>query len=291
MELSVCICTWNRARSLAETLLTVAHALDGAPEAEVVVVDNACDDDTAAVLARFQRLLPLRALREPRPGLSHARNAAVRAARGELVAFTDDDVLWTRGGLAALAEAARRHPEAHFFGGRVLPWWPHRPPRWLRDPSLDLIAGVLGHYAPDSRSRALDAGDPLPIGACFALRRSVLEAVGGFDPELGLAGARRRRGEETDLLARAVAAGFRGRYVAEARCYHRVDPRNLGLRRLFELGVEKGLAGTPRPGARRRQGALALRALLQMLTGRGDRARQCVVWMGIEQGGLGHGRG
>jgi GT2 family glycosyltransferase len=233
---------------------------------------------------------------EPEPGKNHALNRGLEdAALGDLVAFTDDDVLWRAGGLAALSAAAAARPDAGFFGGRVLPWWPEKPPRWLHDPTLDLIAGVLGHYAPDIRSRALQPADPLPFGANFAVRRRVLDAVGAFDTRLGAVGPRRRRGEDTDLLRRARDAGYTGYYAADALCLHRVDARNLALPRLFDLGVEKGLCLDPGAGAvlarRRNQAVLAARGLVQILKGRGDRFRQCVVRMGIEQGLLERRRG
>ncbi len=291
MTLSVCICTWNRSASLAETLLTVAHALDGVEDAQVVVVDNNSDDDTEAVVRRFRPLLAPRYVREPRQGLAFARNAALEHSDGALVAFTDDDTLWRRGAYAALLQAAGDRPEAAFFGGRVLPWWPAgRPPRWLHDPGLDLVAGIIGHYAPFERSHTLGPGDPVPFGANFALRRALVAEIGPFDTGLGAQGARRRRGEDTDLMARALAAGHTGWYEAHALCRHRVDPANLSLRRLFAVGVEKGLALDGAPGTwlarRAAQGLLAVRGAGQLARGRGDRFRQCVMRMGIEQGRL-----
>ncbi len=97
MRVETAICTWNRAslldRTLAEfRLLEIPHGV----EWEVMVVNNQCSDSTDAVIARHAAHLPIRRLVEPRPGLSHSRNCAVAAARGDLLVWTDDDVLVDR---------------------------------------------------------------------------------------------------------------------------------------------------------------------------------------------------
>src|SRR5260370_34261599 len=102
MRASVIICTWNRPRLLDQTLEQMAR-LRLPPDVawELLVVNNNCTDQTDTVLRRHQSRLPLRRILEPRQGLSHARNAAAAAARGEILLWTDDDVLVDRDWLAA----------------------------------------------------------------------------------------------------------------------------------------------------------------------------------------------
>lgn len=174
------------------------------------------------------------------------------------------------------------------LGGRILPSWPDGPPNWLTDPSLDLIAGVLGHYDLGPESRVIGNSDLLPFGANFTVRRTALEKIGHFDEALGVVDDRRRRGEDTDLLQRAISLGYQGRYVADALCLHRIDPRNLNLSRLFEVGFEKGLSVDRIHRSFKQhffvQARITIRAFVQLLKGRGDRFRQCVIRLGIEQG-------
>ncbi|MEO2022181.1 MAG: glycosyltransferase, partial [Pirellulaceae bacterium] len=92
MDITVAICTWNRADLLNQTLTRLQQLV--IPEDlqwEIVVVNNACTDQTPEIVARHQEHLPLRMVMEPEPGLSCARNRAVQAARGRWIIWTDDD--------------------------------------------------------------------------------------------------------------------------------------------------------------------------------------------------------
>jgi glycosyltransferase involved in cell wall biosynthesis len=288
MKLSICICTYNRARSLAQTLDSLIPAVAGLTDVEIVIVDNNSTDRTQQTIAHYARTLPIVGVFEKRQGLSIARNTAIANSCGELVLFTDDDTRWDDGSIHALLDEARDHPQAGFFGGRILPQWPNRTPKWLHDPTLDLIAGVLGHYDLGAESRPIEASDRLPYGANFTVRRETLNRLGQFDESLGAIGNRIRRGEDTDLIQRAISLGYQGRYVPAALCMHNVDPQNLRLSKLFEVGFEKGLSMDQDQKSLTqhvlRQTTLTVRAFMQLLKGRGDRFRQCVILLGIEHG-------
>lgn len=107
LDASVVVCTHDRADSLRVTLASLER-LRGLDDLtwEVVVVDNASGDETPAVIEACARRghLPLRPVFEPRLGHARARNAGVRAARGQVVAFTDDDVAVDPGWLRAVVE-------------------------------------------------------------------------------------------------------------------------------------------------------------------------------------------
>ena len=96
MDISVIICTYNRAESLPKTFQTLA-AMDVPPGLswELIVVNNNSSDSTEAVVAGFQAKaqFPVKYLFQGRQGKSHALNAGIQAAEGEFVAFTDDDCI------------------------------------------------------------------------------------------------------------------------------------------------------------------------------------------------------
>src|SRR5271165_2674235 len=95
MKLSAVLCTYNRCRSLRRALESLSVSiLPESIEWEVLVVDNNSSDQTEAVVEDFSRRYPgrFRYLFEPRQGKSYALNAAILAARGDVLAFTDDDV-------------------------------------------------------------------------------------------------------------------------------------------------------------------------------------------------------
>src|SRR5262249_5404549 len=113
MHATVAVCTWNRAALLDRTLEQFTRLrVPAGLQWELLVVNNNCTDDTDQVLGRYRDRLPLSPLFEPRQGLSHARNCAVQAAAGDLIVWTDDDVLVDPDWLGCHVAAAQRWPEA-----------------------------------------------------------------------------------------------------------------------------------------------------------------------------------
>ncbi len=171
-EVTVAICTWNRAELLDQTL-TRMHTLriPADLEWELLVVNNNCSDNTDAVIAIHQGVLPVRRVFETKPGLSNARNCAAAAARGDLIVWTDDDVLVDEGWLTAVVGAARRYPHAAAFGGPIEPWFPVRPDPDYLVAFASLRDGFCGldHDLPEGILPA----DRLIFGANMAFRRTV----------------------------------------------------------------------------------------------------------------------
>jgi glycosyltransferase involved in cell wall biosynthesis len=298
VPLSVVICTWNRAESLRRTLDSLCQIEALESPWELLVIDNNSTDQTREVVESFRDRLPLRYIFEREQGLSVARNRALREFTGDVLVFTDDDVRVDRGWLAAAAAAIEAHPAIGFLGGRVKPSYPYGRPRWLLEEDLALLSGVLVHYDFGEIVRELSETDPLPVGAFFGLTRRCIESVGLFRKDLGVKGKGIGRGEETDFLERARAAGWSGLYVGTALVHHETDPRRLRLGYLYRYGIESGRAAALRNpslvtpswlGARARQTSFALRGLWQLMKGRGDRFRQCVINIGVVRGlAIGH---
>jgi len=290
VNITVCICTYNRAASLREALASLEHAAASFDAGwALLVIDNNSSDETREVCADAAQRLPLRYVFEPEQGLSSARNRALREVGGGLLIFTDDDVLFDSGWLCAYAAAFKQWPGAAYFGGRILPRWPGRRPHWLRDESLPLISGLLVRYALGERDRPYRSDEPTPFGASFALNRDLKLVSGEFRCDLGVNGGIPGRGEETDYLERIIQAGGVGIYVGSALALHVQDASRFRWRYLYRYGLQKGVAAR-RADPKARSGRLAtellfaVRGLLQLLRGRGDRCRQCVILMGVERG-------
>lgn len=259
----------------------------------MLVVDNNSSDSTKSVCAEFVRRLPLRYVFESEQGLSHARNRALKEAGDGFLIFTDDDVLFDPAWLREYVKAFAAWPEAAFFGGRVLPRWQRRRPRWLVDESLPLISGLLVRYDFGEANRPYAPREPTPFGASFALNLRRAARAGEFRKDLGVSGGVPGRGEETDYLERLVAAGEHGIYVGRAMAWHVQDDARFGWGYLYRYGIQKGIAARrANPGAAADSSAssfmtevmYAARGALQLLRGRGDRCRQCVILMGIQKG-------
>jgi glycosyltransferase involved in cell wall biosynthesis len=207
-KLSVILPTFNRADSLKQALAALMRQTAAPESYEVVVVDNNSSDGTPGVVALFDPRR-VRRVAEPRQGLSYARNTGLAAARGSIVAFTDDDVEVAPDWVDTIVTSLARHPDMAGVGGRVLPAWQSGRPRWL----------TREHWAPlalqdhgDCR-RVFDAATPIGlVGANVAFRREIFDRVGTFAPEV----QRVRDGigstEDHEMLARLYASGGRMLY-------------------------------------------------------------------------------
>jgi glycosyltransferase involved in cell wall biosynthesis len=198
---SLIICTRNRAAGLVVCLQHVRRLLSPAGGWELVTVDNGSVDDTPRVLEEFAREAPFPVIRvhAARPGLARARNAGIARARGAVYVFTDDDCYVAPDFLVQMCRAFEES-QAGYVGGRITLHDSSDDPVTTRDVARPEAIPPYGVLRPG-----------LIHGANMAVRRDVVEKVGGFDPILG-AGMLLRAGEDADLLARASSAGWLGVY-------------------------------------------------------------------------------
>jgi glucosyl-dolichyl phosphate glucuronosyltransferase len=223
---SVVICTYNRADLLPAAIDDVlAQDHPETPPFELLVVDNRSSDATLAVVeAAAARDARVRYLFEPRQGLSHARNAAIAAARAAVIAFTDDDVRVGSDWLATIARTLQAYPDASVIGGRVLPAWPAPPPAWLTHEHWGPLA--LVDYG--DRSIRVDSDNPLClVGANLAVRRSLFDAVGVFAPDVQRVKDSVGSSEDHEFLLRVFRAGHFGVYDPGIVIHAAVQPDRL----------------------------------------------------------------
>jgi len=219
MEVSVIICTRNRADSLGCTLRSLA--LLKVPEGlcwEVLVVDNGSEDHTQGVVASYAAVLPIVSLLESRPGLSNARNAGVCHARGQYLIWTDDDVRVHDHWLVAYLEAFRAFPDGAVFGGAAAPILEQPTPAWFHESQAEL-RGLLAYRDPSALPRSLTPRSDLPYGLNFAMR-AVEQRKHLYNSLLGVAPGRRRGGEEFQVIRAILATGAAGYWVPEAKVFH-----------------------------------------------------------------------
>jgi glucosyl-dolichyl phosphate glucuronosyltransferase len=254
--ISIIVATHSRRRLLARTLEALAVQDAGDLGFEIVVVDNGSTDDTAAFVGSFQHRLgtpSTHLLHEARPGKTFAVNTGLAAARGDLVAFTDDDVVPEAGWLGALA-GALHESDADFAVGRILPLWEAEPPAWV-GPALH---GVLA--IPDNGPNRLTiAGGRnehvMALAGNLLVRRRVFEAIGTWRTDLGKELGTLRSGEDHEFFLRMLRSGCRGVYEPTARVAHLVPASRLRRgyfrRWLYEngrmvAGLERQFPSTPR---------------------------------------------
>ena len=252
MKVSVILCTYNRAEMLAAALECIARQsppLSG--DWEIVVVNNNSTDRTSAVVEEIGRRYPGRFsyVFEGEQGLSHARNAGIRAAHGEILVFVDDDVRVTPFWLARLSASLEDASYAG-AGGRILPDWACQPPTWLTTDGRYSLAP----FAIFDLGDGAGALNEPPMGANMAYRKSIFDRYGGFRTDLGRCGSGMLSNEDTEFGRRLLKAGERLRYEPEAVVYHPVTPERLSKRYLLNWWYGKGRSEIrehgPRLGAR-----------------------------------------
>lgn len=215
---------------------------DAASDAlEIVVVDDGSRADIAAVVAAASGEGPFaaRCERQPLAGLNSARNRGAAVARGEVLAFLDDDTLVAPGWARALLATFAQHP-CSGVAGRVHLRFAGPLPSWLSEQHRVMLA----EYDLGDEARWL-ADDPPPVGANCAVRRSALDRVGGFRRGLDRRGRSLISNGDSEFFLRLRAAGGRLRYEPRASVIHCVPAERLDaryfVRRYYSQGVSEEL--------------------------------------------------
>ncbi|MEV0191022.1 glycosyltransferase family 2 protein [Kitasatospora purpeofusca] len=220
LSVVVCSYTLDRWDDLTAALDSLA-AQRRRPDETVVVVDH-CPALTARLAARPE--LRVVESTEP-PGVSGARNTGVREARGEVLAFLDDDAVARPDWTEALLDGYR-DPAVLGVGGRVDSWWETGRPGWF-PPEYDWVVGCSYPGAPEDTGAVRNF-----IGANMSFRRAAVVAAGGFRSDLGRIGTSPFGCEETELCVRLTALNPGGvlRHQPAAVVRQHVPPARTGWR-------------------------------------------------------------
>jgi len=230
VPVSILICTHNRIASLRLTLASVA-LLEVRPEVspEVIVVANACTDETAETVRTLTLPnMPLRLVEEPRRGAGHARNAALRAAQGDILLFTDDDIRLPKNWLEKMCTPIAAG-DADAVAGKVV-LAPHLLRSWMQPLHRSALAAT----------EAMDETTPRDLfTANMAVSRNVLQRVPTFDPELGPGSA---AGHLEDILFswQLMQAGFKTTAVFDVPVVHHFDEGRLTRNAFVEEAERRG---------------------------------------------------
>ena len=226
MDITVILCTYNRCQSLAKALESLAAStLPRSVEWEVLVIDNNSRDQTREVIEHFCRREPgrFRGMFEPRQGKSHALNSAMPQAKGDIVAFTDDDVTVEPTWLQNLT-APLQNGQWAGAAGRIRLEQGFSPPFWLAiNGPFDLGGSIVQFDLGDEAGELTKA----PFGANMAFRKIMFEKYGGFRTDLGRRGSSLIGNEDTEFSERLMAAGEHLLYEPSAVVNHPVPEKRL----------------------------------------------------------------
>ncbi len=246
LKISAVICTYRRGPQLGEAIRSVIEQSFPKDDFEILVVNNEPADAVveqivaglrAELAGREQRL---RLIECPFKGLSHARNAGISAARGELACFLDDDAAASPDWLEQTWRAYRENPQAGVLGGTILLDPPAPRPRWAK-PDWDHYWSA---FTPD-RSETYTAATwwDYPWGANWSATRQALLEMGGFRARYGRRGADFSGGEEIIAASLAERLGYRVIIVPAAKVYHRPHPGRYSLRHIASTLKGQWLSG------------------------------------------------
>jgi GT2 family glycosyltransferase len=224
-SVSVIVCTHERPESLANCLAALQRF--GDDSIEYIVVDNSPRTDaTRRVVSGYPNV---HYLVEPRVGLSHARNAGIRRAHGEIIAFTDDDVTVTENWICELTRPFA-DPNVMCATGLVLPAEMESNEQSLFEHWLSFNRDYLPLRFGREWLQRFRSGAPvwqIGAGANMAIRRSAFESVGYFDTRLGAGAA--GCSEDSEFWYRLLSAGLTCEYAPTAFVLHRHRVDQAGL--------------------------------------------------------------
>ncbi len=224
-SITIIICTFNRANVLLGTLISYSElTFPENIQVDLLLVDNKSSDSTRDICEKFISDFSgdVQYIFEPTQGLSTARNRGIQAAKGEIIAFVDDDVFFHTNWLKELAEAFASNPNVAAFGGKSVPIFEGGAPLWMENRFLPIYGDTQLGNSPKWIEYPKH-----PFGLNMAFKRYVFQRVGDFKVCLGRKKNNLLSNEESDLFQRISAAGLKVYYSPEAIIYHRIPKDRL----------------------------------------------------------------
>ncbi|MFC1684785.1 glycosyltransferase family 2 protein [Pseudomonadota bacterium] len=218
--LSLLIATRNGADTLPQALNSLCAQTLNARYWELIIINNGSTDSTTSILEHYTNKLPLTVLHEAKPGKNIALNQAIPLAKGDLIIFSDDDVIFHPDWLLLHMKAAADNPDFDIFGGPILPLWPHPPQQWI----LDNVPLGTTYAIHEQIPHEGECSIGIVWGANFSVRRAVFDTYGLLHENIGPQGTNYAMGSESAYLYKLHKLKHLAYFIPLATVRHIIHP-------------------------------------------------------------------
>jgi glycosyltransferase involved in cell wall biosynthesis len=241
MQLSIVICSYNRASYISDALNSLYLQTAGLNAFEAIIVDNNSTDNTAEVFSHWRAAHTngsFTYITETNQGASFARNTGAAAAKGQWLCFMDDDAIATPNYVENILKHIQNKPDAVGFGGRIIPKYIPAEPTWMSY----YVSSLVGNFDYAPNACAFENGK-YPLESNMIVKKDVYDAIGGFNTALpGVVGTLRIGGEGKELFYKILALGHTIYYDPEICVHHVVEVKKLTSEYMYRVasGIGRG---------------------------------------------------
>jgi len=244
--LSVIIPTRNRSNLLRNLIKSLKHQTLSQDEFEILVIDNGSTDNTKAVAESFfSDFKNIKYFMEEKPGLHEGRHRGLREAASEILVYCDDDIEPFQKWLEAIKNSFI-DPEVVLVGGKNLPKWEVKPPKWIKDwyEEGNEYGKCLGYLSVLDFGNELMEFDPNFVWGCnFSIRKQTLIDAGGFHPDSMPEELKFYRGDGESHVTRWIKAKRKKSvYNPQASVYHFVPKSRMTLKYFKKRAFNQGIS-------------------------------------------------
>lgn len=220
-RISAVICSYNRARFIIQAVESIFNQDYDRSLYEVIVVDNNSTDNTVQLLEEYRQQHPgynFSYYVEKNQGVAYTRTRCAKEAKGEIVAYLDDDSIAQPGWLSTTVNFFAGHADVYSTGGKIIPVFLTGIPDWYSK----YFFGLVGNFDLGNQVKQM-TGVRYPCGANMAFRKKVFDEIGYFNTDLGRRGTGLLANEEKDIYLRIRAQGHKVYYLPGVQVLHSVE--------------------------------------------------------------------
>ena len=236
-RISVAVCTYNRSDVLPKCLESLVDQTAGSELFEVLIIDNNSTDETKKIAEDFcKKHMNFRYIFEEKQGLSQARNRAIIEAKGNYLAYIDDDAIADKDWVKNILAAIKTDSSIVAFGGPIYPWYNKEKPKWFQDEFATHSYGKQHFHLSEQNC-------PFGLsGSNMIFKKEILNKYNGFSAEYGMSGDKIAFGEESFLFNKMLKNSENIQYFPEIFVYHLVSEKNYSLKDAFKRSIQNGKA-------------------------------------------------